>query len=55
VKDDGSIESWNSWTEEPQAISAAKPDLFMAIRKMENGRWKSFTQPIQCGKWAYDS
>lgn len=55
VEDDGSIESWNSWTEEPQAISAAKPDLFMATRKMEKGRWKSFSQPTQCGKWAYDS
>ena len=51
----GNIEDLYPWSEAPQAISASNPDLFMSIRHMENGQWGDFTQPVQCGKWAYDS
>ena len=50
---DGSIP--DKWSTVPVGITAAAPNAYMATRTKKEGKWESFSTPVQFGRWAYDS
>lgn len=44
------------WSYEPKPISESAPNAYQASRKRkEDGSWGRFSEPIQYGRWAFDS
>lgn len=43
------------WSEIPISISSATPNVYMSVRKRVNGLWERYSNPVQFGRWAFDS
>lgn len=43
------------WSEIPISVSSTTPNVYMSTRKRVDGLWERFTDPVQFGRWAFDS